>query len=273
VDWLGRLVERIASGKNAVATGYRWYVPRTPAFAGRLLSAINNTIIGLTGPHGFNLVWGGAWAIRTDTFRQLGLPEAWGGSLSDDLVVSRLLREAGLRVAFEPHCLVKSPADFNVRRLAEFLQRQFRVVHVYAPGWWQFAFWSGLATNCCLWGTLAIAADYALTAGPWAVPAIGGLTYYLAGALRAGLAARAIRPFVATADDDYSRVAMLNVWGWPLVSLASWLGIVSAAAGRTIVWRGIGYRMDSPRHTTVFETTAESEEEHDAHARTTTRAA
>ena len=27
VDWLGRLVERIASGKNAVATGYRWYVP------------------------------------------------------------------------------------------------------------------------------------------------------------------------------------------------------------------------------------------------------
>src|SRR5262249_51399290 len=30
VDWLGRLVERIASGKNAVATGYRWYVPQTP---------------------------------------------------------------------------------------------------------------------------------------------------------------------------------------------------------------------------------------------------
>ncbi len=273
VDWLARLIERIVSGKNAVATGYRWYVPQTPAFANRLLSAINNTIIGLTGPHGFNLVWGGAWAIRVEKFRELGLPDAWAGSLSDDLVVSRLLREARMRVAFEPHCLVKSPADVNIRSLSEFLRRQFRVVHVYAPIWWNFAFWSGLATNGCLWGTLAIATAFALTRGPWALPLLAGLAYYLAGVCRAELAARAVRPFLSVADEDYDRVARLNVWGWPLVSLATWLGIVSAAAGRTIVWRGIAYRMDSQNHTTIFETSAGIREEQDAHARTTTRAA
>jgi len=273
VDWLGRLVERIASGKHAAATGYRWYVPKTPAFANRLLSAINNTIIGLTGPHGFNLVWGGAWAIRTETFLKLGLPDAWEGSLSDDLVVSRLLRDARLRVGYEPHCLVKSPADFDGRRLCEFLRRQFLVVRVYAPTWWQFAFWSGLTTNACLWGTLVIAGYWGVTYGPWALPLAGGLAYYLAGVCRAWLAARAVRPFIAIADEDYDRVAKLNIWGWPVVSLVSWLGIMSAAIGRTIVWRGIGYRMDSPRQTTVFETTAGSREEQNAHARTTTRAA
>jgi hypothetical protein len=273
VDWLARLVERIASGKNTVATGYRWYVPQHPAFANHLLSAINNTIIGLTGPHGFNLVWGGAWAIRVERFRELGLPHAWEGSLSDDLVVSRLLREAKMRVAFEPHCLVKSPADFNLRRLGEFLRRQFRVVHVYAPIWWQFAFWSGLATNACLWGTLTIAAFLGLTQGPWAVPLAGGLVYYLIGVFRAVLAARAIRPFVSVADDDYQRVARWNTWGWPVVSLATWLAIISAAAGRTIVWRGIAYRMDSQNQTTIFETRAGLREEQNAHARTTTRAA
>src|SRR4029077_16188082 len=95
-EWLARLVDRLTGGKHAVATGYRWYVPAMQGWANRLLSAINNTVIDVMGPHGFNLVWGGAWAIRTDAFKKLGLPDAWKGSLSDDLVVSRLVHEAGL---------------------------------------------------------------------------------------------------------------------------------------------------------------------------------
>ncbi|MGE5195340.1 MAG: glycosyltransferase [Deltaproteobacteria bacterium] len=277
VDWLARLVERLASGKNAVATGYRWYVPETEGFANRLLSAINNTIIGWTGPYGFTLLWGGAWAIRTETFRKLGLPDAWKGSLSDDLVVSGLVRKAGLRVGFEPHCLTKSSADFNWGRLGEFLRRQFLVVRVYSPRWWQVAFWAGVFTNACLWGMLAIGICWTTEHGPWAIAVAGGLAYYLSGVLQAHLTARAVRPFVSIADEDYDRVARLNIWGWPLVSLAGWLGIVSSAFGRTIRWRGIIYRMDSPRQTTILSNgrkhSADPQTEKKAHARTTSRAA
>ena len=252
-DWLPRLVDRIASGKYAVATGYRWYLPDTGAFASRLLSAINNTVIGLTGAHHFNLVWGGAWAIHVEAFRQLGLPAAWQGSLSDDLVVSRLVREAGLRVGYEPHCLVKSTADFNWPKLGEFLRRQYLVVRVYAPLWWRCAFLAGLLTNVCLWGSLGVSLYWAATGGPWAVPLAGGLAYYLAGVCRAQLSANAARPFLDVARADYDRVTRLSAWGWPLVALANWLGIVSAAFGRTIVWRGIGYRLDSLQKTTILE--------------------
>jgi hypothetical protein len=91
--------------------------------------------------------------------------------------------------------------------------------------------------------------------------------------MRAHLSARAVRPYIAIADEDYDGVARLNVWGWPIVSLANWLGIVSAAVGRTIVWRGIRYRMDSLRKTTIFEKSAGPREENIADARTTTRAA
>jgi hypothetical protein len=272
-DWLARLVERVSSGPYAVATGYRWYVPKTGNFANRLLSAINNTIIGLSGPYGFNLVWGGAWAIRTETFKTLRLPDAWEGSLSDDLVVSRLVRRAGLRVSFEPHCLVKSPAEFDWGRLGEFLRRQFLVVRTYAPGWWQFAFWAGLATNTCLWGMLGLSGYWGATQGPWSAALAGGLAYYLAGAIQADMTARAVRPFISVADKDYARVSRLNVWGWPLVSLAGWLGIASAAFGRTIVWRGITYRMESPNRTTILEDSKAVHQERNAHARTTTRAA
>ncbi|HLJ10764.1 MAG TPA: glycosyltransferase family 2 protein [Planctomycetaceae bacterium] len=272
-EWLARLISRLASGKNAVATGYRWYLPATRNWANRVLSAINNVVIGLTGPHGFNLVWGGAWAIRTENFRALGLPEVWRASLSDDLVVSRLVREAGMRVAYEPHCLVISAADFTPSTLFEFLRRQFLVVRIYAPLWWQFAFWTGLATNLCFWGTVGLAAFWGLTRGPWPLPLAAMAAYYLAGALRCHLAARAVRPFVAVLDADYDRVARLNIWGWPLVVWAAWLATASASFGRTIVWRGVRYRLDSSRHTTVFENSAELRQESDSHARTTTRAA
>ena len=276
-EWLARLVDRLASGKHAVATGYRWYVPATRGWANRLLSAINNTVIGVMGPHGFNLVWGGAWAIRTEDFKKLGLPKAWKGSLSDDLVVSRLVHEAGLRVAYEPNCLVKSTADFNWSRLGEFLRRQFVVVRVYAPLWWWFGFGTGLVTNVCFWGTPVLACILAANDGPWAVPVFGWLLWYLQGVARSQMAARAIRPFVVVSKGTYRRVSRVNVWGWPLVSLATWLGIVAGAIGRTIVWRGIRYRLDSPTQTTILETgilaTGADRDERHSHARTTTRAA
>ena len=277
VDWLGRLVDRLTSGKNAVATGYRWYVPETPAFENRLLSAINNTIISWTGPYGYNLVWGGAWAIRTETFKKLGLPDAWSGSLSDDLIVSGLVKKARLRVSFEPHCLTKSSADFTWSRLGEFLRRQFLVVRVYSPKWWQVAFWAGLLTSACLWGMLGFAGYWAIARGPWAAALAGALAYYLAGVLQTHVTAGAVRPFISVADEDYDRVARLNIWGWPLVTLAEWAGMVSSAFGRTIVWRGIVYRMDSPRQTTILadstKQSADSRTGRNAHARTTSRAA
>lgn len=255
--WLARLVDRLQSDKFAVATGYRWYVPVRPTFANRLLSAINNTIVGVMGPHGYNLVWGGAWAIRADVFRRIGLPTAWHGSLSDDLVVSRLVHEAGLKVAYEPHCLVRSSADFTWSTLAEFLRRQYVVARVYAPAWWRFAALSAGATNLIVLGLAGFAVWWSATGGPWTIPALALLACYLMTAGRAAIAARAVRPFVDVTDGKYQRVAGINIWGWPLVSLVVGLGLLASAVGRTIMWRGIRYRLDSPKCTTILNRTSD----------------
>jgi N6-adenosine-specific RNA methylase IME4 len=90
---------------------------------------------------------------------------------------------------------------------------------------------------------------------------------------RARLATRAARPYIAVADDDYNAVARVNVWGWPLVSLASWLAVASSVLGRTIVWRGIGYRLNSPQSTTLVGPSADFNRENNSHARAKTRAA
>ncbi|MBS0266837.1 MAG: glycosyltransferase [Planctomycetes bacterium] len=253
-EWLSRLVSRIGCGKFAVATGYRWYAPQGKHWANRLLSAVNNTVIAVMGPHGFNLVWGGAWAIRTETFEELGLPAAWQGTLSDDLVVSRLVHAAPLKVGYEPHCLVQSAADFDLPRVFEFVRRQFLVTRIYAPLWWHFAFWSGLLTNGCLLGLGAVAAWGLVAGSPQTTltAVAGGVLIWALGALRFHMAAIAVRPYVAVEDAEYDTVARFNFWGWPIVSLTTWVGTLASACGNTIVWRGIRYRLDSADQTTIL---------------------
>jgi ceramide glucosyltransferase len=252
-DWLTRLVSRLVRRKNAVATGYRWYDPVAPTWPNRLLAAINNTIIELMGPHGFNLVWGGAWAIRSETFKALGLPEAWRGSLSDDLVVSRLVRRARLKVAYEPYCLVRSVADFHWSTLGEFLRRQFIVARVYAPAWWRTALFSATLINLGFWALVGLAAIRACSGGAWDEPALAALLLYGLTALRHFIGAKALKPYLGTAQKGNFEAALrLNILGWPLVTLANWIGLLASSLGRTIVWRGIGYRLDSPARTTIL---------------------
>ena len=251
-QWLSRLVDRLRSRKPCVSTGYRIYVPVDQALPNLLLAAINNMVAGLLGPHMFNLVWGGGWAIRVTTFQQLGLPEAWRGGLSDDLIVSRLVHRAGLRVAYDPHCLVTSPARTTLAGLAEFLRRQYLILRIYSPLWWQAAFWGGLVTNLTLLASIVLAAFWRATAGPWWIPAGCGLFLYTLGSCRAAIFAEAVRPFVAAERGNFDRVAWLNIWGWPLVTLVNWLGLLSASVGRRITWRGIRYRIDSSRQVEIL---------------------
>lgn len=249
---LARLVSRLERGKIAISTGYRWYVPQEPTFANRLLSAINNTIVALLGSHGFNLVWGGAWAIRRETFARLGLPEAWRGSLSDDLVVSRLAHEARLIVAYEPHCLAHSPADFGWRSLVEFLRRQYRVARVYAPRWWRSAVAFGTLTAVVATVLPTLVAWLAISGGPWLPIACGTLAIYAVTACRMALAARAVKPFVTVSAAEFRSVAAINAWLWPLVSLFTWMALIASAAGRTIVWRGTTYVLESASCTRIL---------------------
>lgn len=250
-QFLAWLVSRLRGTKYAVSTGYRWYVPVAPTWANLLLSAINNSIGGLMGGHGFNLVWGGAWAIRVQTFRDLGLPDAWHGSLSDDLVVSRLVHRARLRLVYEPHCLVTSPAQTTLLGLAEFIRRQYLVVRVYAPGWWAAALWAGIVSNFAFWSSFVLSIVWASTGRPWWFSACCGLIVYTLISCRAAICTAAIEPFVKASLSEMQRVARVNIWLWPLVSLNNWLGLLSAGIGRTITWRGIRYRMISPSQTVI----------------------
>ena len=115
------------------------------------------------------LLWGGSWAIRREVFDKIGLHSAWKGTLSDDLVASRLLSEAKMQVRFEPACVVASPIDNSFSEAISFVRRQYLLSRIYARDWWAFAALAVTFSNL-VWlgnlGVLALGISSAAQVGP-----------------------------------------------------------------------------------------------------------
>lgn len=251
-DWLWRLVGRLGSGRNGVATGYRWYDPTTLTLPNLLLSCLNGQVLAFLGPTQHNLAWGGAWAIRRETFVQLGLPAAWEGTLSDDLTLSRLVHEAKLGVAYEPHCLTTSHADTCWSSLIEFVRRQYLIVRIYSPRWYWSAFVGGFVTYGSMWAMLLFSLVRALQGDPSLFTTAASGCFYGMLMLWSWAFTSAIRPFLKVDDEKFLRVRRVTIAFAPVIMTINWLLLCSSVVGRKIIWRGIGYRLDSATHTTVL---------------------
>ena len=250
-NWLARLVSNLEQPKFAAVTGYRWFVPREEGLASTALAALNAPIAGMLGNHGMNVVWGGAWAIRRSVFEDLRLREHWRNTLSDDLVVYQVLREARLRTAFEPACLVPSPASFTWGGLFEFARRQYLITRVYAPVLWCYGVLGGLIHLAALWTGLALFVILSMggTWVPWLL--LPSLAYYGLASARAWMRQSCLGGKFGGHVPALRRAARFDIWLHPLLNLANLFLLLSAAMGRTITWRSIRYILVSPRQTII----------------------
>ena len=252
-NWLSQIVYPLRKPKCGAASGYRWFIPEKNNLASLALSAVNAKIAQLLGDTRFNQVWGGSMAVRTDTFRRLGLDKIWPKSLSDDLSLSVAVKRAGMKVAFVPACLVASYEFTTWRRLFEFGRRQFLITRVNAPRTWWFGLCSGLFSILGLWATAALAVYAAMTEqGNLLFFAAVPVFFFISQATRAILRQRMISKLLK--EHWYKmRVAcaadVLFFWVWSALLL---FFIISSAFGRTITWRGIRYKLLSPTETIVL---------------------
>ena len=251
-DWLRKLIDRLRGERAVVSTSFRWFVPTRRTLPNLLVAGVNNSLCTLAGLNRYNLIWGGAWAARYEVLQCLMLPDRWSGCLNDDLRTSTLAQQAGVRIVYEPGCLVASPVDLGWTGLFEFLRRQYLQLRIYAPRHW-------LATVVAS-GISSLAICILLTSAILAPPAwlrvtcLAGLSaFYLLGWMRLRIGVQAIRPFLRRSDlQDTIGVLPFLVFAWPLVSLTALCGAIAGAIGREIIWRGIHYRIESATETTIL---------------------
>jgi len=251
--WLGKLVSRLDKSETGATTGYRWFIPSRPTFSNCLLHSVNCAVATLFGPGGHFLVWGGSWAIRRDTFEGLKLREAWRGTLSDDLVASRVLRQARLSIEFIPECMVASPLDADWPHMLEFIRRQYIIGRFYVPLYWAAALAVSTVATMAFWGGL-VACGIGLANGaswtPWAL-SLCGLLYagHIArGMFRQGLGAS----YFPQRRRQMLWPARFDIFAGPVIGLANWLGLVSSCWGNEVHWRGVHYRLRRDGHITIL---------------------
>ncbi|MGD9644671.1 MAG: glycosyltransferase [Pirellulales bacterium] len=241
--WLRDLVHRLGRPQTVAVTGYRWFIPERFAVPNLLMSSMNAAVAGLFGPGGFYLLWGGSWSVRREWFERVGLPWAWQGTLSDDLVASRTLRAAGAPIEFEPKCIVATPLDISWSRLVEFARRQYTIGRCYSPLLWWGTLASGALASATLLANLGLAC-YGLAIGAaWAWLPVGVLSVlWSVGAYRAylrqDLALACAHEVPATTLARLRRFEYL--WS-PLVGCLNWMLLASTIVNRTITWRGNTY--------------------------------
>ncbi len=239
--WLGHIVHPLRQDKTGAASGYRWFVPARANFASVALSAVNAKVCQLLGNTRFNLAWGGSMAIRADRFRELGVEAAWQNALSDDLALSRAVRKARLKMVFVPACMIASHQSATWASFFEFARRQFIITRVYAPGIWLFGFFGACLSVFGLWGSIALAVS-----NPRPLYLVLAATFILCLAgravLRQSLAARLL-PNERLPMRSARRADLTLFWFWDIVLL---FVIAASTLGKTITWRGIQYRLNSP---------------------------
>jgi ceramide glucosyltransferase len=242
--WLRLLVQRLDAPGAAAATGYRWFVPTPPSLAAHIQYAINACAAVIYRADSRGLVWGGSWAIRRDKFDACGLHTAWQGTLSDDLVASRVLRRARMRVEFEPACMLPSPLELNFGQMLEFLRRQYIVGRTYALRTWCLGFVAIVSTAVAFWGGIA-AIGCGLAAGAsWTwLPATFCLTWYALNVARGYLRRAIARVYFADRFPALAGACRFDTWCVPVTALVNAATMLAAAVGTHITWRGNTYRI------------------------------
>jgi len=268
-DWLAALVVPLTQLGVGAATGYRWYLPERGGFWPALLSAWNGSVATTLGDHGRNFAWGGSTAIRRDTFDRFGVREQWSGAASDDYVLTRAVRTAGLRIVYAPRCLALSREDVGLARLLEFTTRQIIITRVYHAQLWWLGIISHSLFNTVFFGGLALVAASLIwplreasapptAQNPWAsaAAALLGLIYLL-GLLKGALRLLAAREALPAARNDVLSLWWMYCLLWPVVSLVFQYNFIKSATTRRITWRGVCYELRSPGETVIRKKTDE----------------
>lgn len=248
--WLNHLVYPLQRSKTGATTGYRWFIPEKNNLATLALSAMNAKIAQMLGNSRFNQAWGGSMAISREMFEKTNLPQIWKNAISDDLSLSLAVKKAGKKVIFAPACLVASYEFTTWLSLIEFARRQFLITRVTMPWTWFFALFSSFFALFGVWfaGAIAIWAhtigkpNFALYAS---IPILFLTTQFIRAVLRQVLICKLL-------PENTSRLriaAVADILGNPILSWLMFACILVSAAGRTISWRGIRYRLVSPTKT------------------------
>lgn len=252
-SWLRALVSHLGDGQIGATTGYRWFISKGGRLSSQLLSVWNSSIASALGDNSKNnFCWGGSTAVRRSIFEKLEIREHWSGTVSDDFVIMRVLRNAGLGIKFVPACLTASLEECGFGQLLEFTTRQLQITRVYAPRFWKDALMGGLLFNGFFFGTIALIIVFAAKDIPFLIPLLSLAAVFILGSAKAYVRWAAVCIPLTHYQREMRKSLAAHLLLWPIAALLFLYNALVAMFSRTIRWRGISYELKSATEAVII---------------------
>jgi len=254
-SWLGHLVAPLKDEAVGAATGYRWYAA-TGGIAAGVRCAWNAAMVSLLDDERRNFCWGGSTAIRRCDFEAFDVARYWAHALSDDLQLTRAIRDAGRLIRFVPQAMVSSPDKTTLIGFWRFARRQVIITRICGREVWRAGF--VLCANMIA-GGVAVAFLFAAGLFGWfgnrtsMYAALGGwmVITVLAGG-KALLRQFALRLVLKPPELTW-RDTWWDVFGTLFLAGPVHLNLIfSTLLTRRIVWRQTEYELVSAEETRVL---------------------
>ncbi len=237
-DWLRSLVIALEEPGAGASTGYRWHLPHPPSFWSLVRSVWNSAIAGSLGPGDNAFAWGGATAIRRETFEKAKVATYWKGTISDDFRLAEAVHAAGLQIIYTPGALVVSSDRTSASEFFGWIKRQLVITRVYSPKLWRLGLFAHIVYCSAMAASIYLSWEGSTFAGEYMLVAQLGLGM-LKGMNRSAIAKSAL-PGYKTWFDSYSWVL---IWWVPFVTWIWLWAFLASATTKTVRWRGYRYEL------------------------------
>lgn len=252
-DFLSRLIDPLENAKVGVCTGYRFYICSTNNWPAQLRGLWNRMTAWEMANPKYAFAWGGAMAIRRETFDKAGVARTWDQAADDDLSLTVAVKKLQLDVHFVPQCLVASEGDATIPEIIEWTNRQLILTKVYYPELWTRAISRACIMAAWLIGMIIALTGWTMTRDSWMAAAIGAGLAILP--LEFVFLIRARRLWQIVLRDNSAHIQESFASSCAAIPLAHlvlpWVTLYSVLTNR-IKWRGVTYELRSPTETLVI---------------------
>ncbi len=246
-NWLCDLIGPLKKKEIGATTGHRFYMPNK-GFLSYILCAWNNiSLLQMFGRYAF--MWGGSSAISKQLLKKLKVQELIKKTFSDDTQITQAVKKAGLKIKFVPSCIINSEMD-EFFRLSKFTTRQVVTVRLYFKNVWRAGviFYIGNLLAIIM-GFATLFMYFATEQHLFLIESSLMLLTIFFGFLRASIDYANLKNLINAQIRSRTLYIAADFCAGVLMAY----NILRAWKKKTLTWRGVTYRINSPYDIEIVE--------------------
>jgi len=258
--WLRDLVAPLLQAGVGAVTGNRWYFPANGSLGGWCRFVYNG--LAMAPMQWFGLIWAGSLAMRREVAEDDTCLQALAASSSDESAIRNSVRNLGLQVHFSSRAILWNPESTSVSDCFQFIFRQLLWTRLYHSSW-RILFGHAVVSYLLLATTFFVGVVNLGQGRPIAAAwmAFGSLAIYAASVVFSlAFLHRTIRRNILPRQGSNNTMSPLSlgalariVGSLPIILAVYTLASVWAQFARTVVWRGVKYRVVPPNGLQIIQ--------------------